>query len=55
MNGLHRWLCLSALWKIALERKLLPWVLKGIDLGDNLLEVGPGPGLTTDFLRTRVS
>ena len=55
MNGVHRWLCQSALWKIALERRLLPWVLKGIDLGDNLLEVGPGPGLTPDFLRTRVS
>ena len=30
-------------------------MLEGIDLGDNLLEVGPGPGLTTDFLRTRVA
>lgn len=38
-----------------MERTLLPWALEGIDLGDNLLEVGPGPGLTTDLLRTRVA
>lgn len=55
MNGLHRWLCGSALWKTALERTLMLWALKGIDLGDHLLEIGPGPGLTTDVLRTRVS
>ena len=34
---------------------MLPWALEGIDLGDNLLELGPGPGLTTDLLRQRVS
>jgi ubiquinone/menaquinone biosynthesis C-methylase UbiE len=32
----------------------LPPVLAGIELGDDVLEVGPGPGLTTDLLRTRV-
>jgi SAM-dependent methyltransferase len=26
-----------------------------VDLGSHVLEVGPGPGVTTDFLRTRVS
>jgi hypothetical protein len=36
---------------MAVERKLLPWALAGVDLGDELLEVGPGPGLTTDILR----
>jgi ubiquinone/menaquinone biosynthesis C-methylase UbiE len=35
-------------------QKLLPWALEGLDLGDQLLEIGPGPGLTTDLLRTRV-
>ncbi|MEP7359414.1 MAG: class I SAM-dependent methyltransferase [Anaerolineales bacterium] len=34
---------------------MLPWALEGIELGDHLLEVGPGPGLTTDVLRTRVT
>jgi SAM-dependent methyltransferase len=33
-----------------LEDDLLPWVLHGHQLGDDLLEVGPGPGLTTDIL-----
>ena len=28
--------------------------LEGINLGDDLLEIGPGPGLSTDFLRPRV-
>ena len=54
MNGIHRWLCRSAAWRQALERTLLPWALEGINLGDDLLEIGPGPGLTTDLLRQRV-
>jgi SAM-dependent methyltransferase len=32
----------------------MPWVLGSSDLGDDVLEIGPGPGLTTDFLRERV-
>ena len=54
MNAYHRWLCQSASWKAGL-RQLLPWALEGVDLGDHVLEIGPGPGLTTDLLRTRVS
>jgi SAM-dependent methyltransferase len=54
MNRVHRWLCRSDWWKQALHENLLPWALQGIELGDDLLEVGPGPGLTTDFLRERV-
>jgi SAM-dependent methyltransferase len=53
VNRLHRWLCRSSLWKYALEQKLLPWALEGIDLGDNVLEIGPGPGLATDLLLQR--
>ena len=33
---------------------VLPWTLKGLNLGSNVLEVGPGPGVTTDLLRGRV-
>ena len=36
-----------------LEDELLPWVQGAGDLGDELLEIGPGPGLTTDLLRRR--
>lgn len=30
----------------------MPWVLRDLEPGDDVLEVGPGPGLTTDHLRT---
>ncbi len=33
----------------------MPWVLRGADLGPSVLEVGPGPGLVTDVLRTMYS
>ena len=36
-----------------LETDLLPWLVGVADLGDDVLEVGPGPGLTTDLLRAR--
>jgi SAM-dependent methyltransferase len=32
----------------------VPWILSGADLGPDVLEVGPGPGLTSDLLRSRV-
>jgi SAM-dependent methyltransferase len=38
-------------WAEMLENELLPWVLAHAQLGDDVLEVGPGPGLTTDILR----
>ena len=54
MNRLHRWYCRSDAWA-ATVRDQLPWVLRGVELGDEVLEVGPGPGLTTDLLRKRAS
>ncbi|MGH9444560.1 MAG: rRNA adenine N-6-methyltransferase family protein, partial [Terriglobia bacterium] len=54
MNQLHRWICRSGYWKRKLEEKVLPWVLGDLELGQNLVELGPGPGLTTDLLRLRV-
>jgi SAM-dependent methyltransferase len=53
MNRLHRWYCRSDAWA-ARVRDELPRALRGVELGDEVLEVGPGPGLTTDMLRTRV-
>lgn len=53
MNRLHRWYCRSSQWKQKVENEVLPWSLRGVDLGDDVLEVGPGPGLTTDWLRHR--
>jgi SAM-dependent methyltransferase len=53
MNLLHHYLCRSAGWKKTLEQRV-PWVLEDTDLGHDVLELGPGPGLTTDLLRSRV-
>src|SRR5882724_11269578 len=53
MNRIHRWLCRSSGWKNSLQNRIVPWVLSDIDLGSDVLEVGPGPGLTTDLLRAR--
>jgi SAM-dependent methyltransferase len=51
MNMLHRWYCRSKGWQAAVENDIVPWALAGLDLGNNVLEVGSGPGLTTDVLR----
>jgi SAM-dependent methyltransferase len=54
MNEEHLQRCSSAEWAEAVSRWIIPWVLDGVDLGDDVLEVGPGPGLTTDVLLTLV-
>jgi ubiquinone/menaquinone biosynthesis C-methylase UbiE len=53
LNQLHHWLCRSASWKRTLEQRV-PWVLSSAELGPHVLEAGPGPGLTTDRLRSAV-
>jgi ubiquinone/menaquinone biosynthesis C-methylase UbiE len=55
MNRFHRWYCRSSHWKRTVRERLLPWALADVELGDDLLEVGPGPGLTTDVLMERVA
>jgi SAM-dependent methyltransferase len=51
MNQLHLQFLASPEWARMLEADLLPWIERVADLGDDVLEVGPGPGLTTDLLR----
>jgi len=53
MNRLHQWLCRSERWRGTIAQRL-PWAIGETDLGPNVLEIGPGPGLTTDLLRTSV-
>ena len=53
MNRLHQWLCGSDRWRSTVALRL-PWAIGDTDLGPNVLEIGPGPGLTTDLLRTSV-
>lgn len=54
MNGFHRWYCRTGHWRHAIQDQILPWALRGVDLGHDALEVGPGPGLTTDVLASQV-
>lgn len=54
MNLFHRWLCNSANWKNVVGSYILPWTLEDVDLGADVLEIGPGPGVSTDLLRRRV-
>lgn len=54
MNEAHLRICSSAEWGKHVEETLFPWVLGEVALGDELIEVGPGPGLTTDLLRHKV-
>ncbi|MGH9772301.1 MAG: class I SAM-dependent methyltransferase [Candidatus Acidiferrales bacterium] len=55
MNIVHRWLCSSARWRKVVEAYILPWTLENVDLGSDLIEIGPGPGISTDLLYRRVS
>jgi len=55
MNEIHLTMLASPEWAETLRRELLPWALDGVDLGDEVLELGPGPGLTTDLLWPRVA
>jgi SAM-dependent methyltransferase len=50
MNEKHLELCSSAEWAEAVQRWIIPWVIDGIELGDDVLELGPGPGRTTEVL-----
>jgi SAM-dependent methyltransferase len=51
MNLIHRYLCKSAAWEKTLRNTIIPWALEGVDLSTKTLEIGPGPGLTTNILR----
>ncbi|MBO0866835.1 MAG: SAM-dependent methyltransferase, partial [Mycobacterium sp.] len=44
MNLCHRVFCSSDRYAEAVERRLMPWALADVDLGDNVLEIGPGYG-----------
>jgi SAM-dependent methyltransferase len=51
MNAAHMEFCPSDDWRQILEEHVLPPALDGVDLGDDVLEIGPGPGFVTDVLR----
>jgi SAM-dependent methyltransferase len=57
VNDEHLTLCASEEWRALVADELLPWVLgegdDRVDLGDDVLEIGAGPGLVTDLLVER--
>jgi SAM-dependent methyltransferase len=53
VNETHLQYLASPEWAATMRHELLPWVLGSSDLGDDCLEVGPGPGVATDHLRIR--
>lgn len=50
MNRYHRRLCRSDAWAKKVCTTILPSVLDGLDVGTDVLELGPGPGRTTEQL-----
>lgn len=54
MNVVHRLYCRSGRWRSRLD-DLLPWATQDVPLaGARVLEIGSGPGRTTDWLLPRV-
>jgi ubiquinone/menaquinone biosynthesis C-methylase UbiE len=54
MNKEHLAYCAGPEWRETVREHVVPGATAGVDLGEHLLEVGPGPGLTTDVLATMV-
>jgi ubiquinone/menaquinone biosynthesis C-methylase UbiE len=55
VNREHLELRGSAEWRQILSDHVLPFALAGAALGDDVLEIGFGPGMTTELLRTDVA
>jgi SAM-dependent methyltransferase len=53
MNRIHNLICSSRWWDRRVEQELMPWGLDGVELGDDVLEIGPGFGATTRLLARR--
>ena len=51
MNQLHLEYCSSDQWAESIKKWIIPGALEGVTLGDDVLEIGPGPGRTTEVLR----
>lgn len=54
MNENHARVCGGPEWAAYVQNELLPDLVGPLDLGRELLELGPGPGATTQWLRSRV-
>ncbi len=54
MNENHARVCPSPEWAAYIQNDILPSLVQHADLGEDLLEIGPGPGAATEWLRPRV-
>lgn len=54
MNRIHNLICSSGPWRRRVERELIPWGVEELELGERVLEVGPGLGATTHVLARRL-
>jgi ubiquinone/menaquinone biosynthesis C-methylase UbiE len=54
MNRLHHWYCNRDAWKRHVRDELVPPAIDGVDLGADVLEIGPGFGPATELLAVRV-
>jgi SAM-dependent methyltransferase len=54
MNRIHNMICSSGWWRGRVESKLVPWGLADVELGERVLEIGPGFGATTQVLAHRL-
>jgi ubiquinone/menaquinone biosynthesis C-methylase UbiE len=54
MNENHAEVCGSPEWAAYIQDEILPSLTQHADLGDEMLEIGPGPGAATEWLRDKV-
>jgi ubiquinone/menaquinone biosynthesis C-methylase UbiE len=54
MNENHAELCPSPEWAAVIQVEVLPSLTQHADLGEDMLEIGPGPGAATEWLRQKV-
>lgn len=50
MNRIHNLICSSSWWDRRVEQELIPWGIGEVQLGEEILEIGPGLGATTRVL-----
>jgi SAM-dependent methyltransferase len=55
MNENHAKLCSSPEWASVIQDEVLPELAGELDLGEAMLEIGPGPGAATEWLCKRVT
>jgi SAM-dependent methyltransferase len=54
MNKNHAEVCGSPEWAAYIQDEILPSLTQHADLGEEMLEIGPGPGAATGWLRDKV-